>query len=97
MRGDEAHGFGRREFLAAAGVGALGLAGGSALGIAQQARTGAAAPGGAMSGAGATEDVKFPPIQKSTERQEEGPPNPQPPAGRVGYAVVGLGRLTLVR
>lgn len=39
--------------------------------------------------------VRFPPTQKPTERREGQPPNPEPPDRRVGYCVIGLGRIAL--
>ena len=39
--------------------------------------------------------VELPPLHAPTERHAEGPPNPHPPDARVGFAVVGLGRLSL--
>lgn len=38
--------------------------------------------------------VSFPAWQAQTEKQAAGPPNPLPPDKRVGFAVIGLGRLT---
>jgi predicted dehydrogenase len=40
-------------------------------------------------------DVRFAPIHAETERPDAPPPNPDPPARRVGFAVLGLGRLAL--
>jgi predicted dehydrogenase len=40
-------------------------------------------------------EITFPPINSPTERQDGPPPNPEPPDQRVGYAVVGLGRIAL--
>src|SRR3954469_18887247 len=39
--------------------------------------------------------VEFPPWTATTERPAGGPPNPMPVDKRVGFAVVGLGRLSL--
>ena len=41
--------------------------------------------------------VKFPPEVTLSERPSGGPPNPMPVGERVGFAVVGLGRLALER
>ena len=39
--------------------------------------------------------VTLPPLHAPSERKSPGPPNPDPPADRVGFALVGLGALTL--
>ena len=39
--------------------------------------------------------VSFPPIHAETERPDAPPPNPDPPSQRVGFAVMGLGRLAV--
>ena len=39
--------------------------------------------------------VSFPPIHADTERPDAPPPNPDPPSRRVGFAVMGLGRLAV--
>jgi hypothetical protein len=39
--------------------------------------------------------VQFPPIKAPTEQQGAPPPAPLPPEQRVGFAIVGLGRLSL--
>jgi len=39
--------------------------------------------------------VTFPPIHAETEQPDSPPPNPDAPARRVGFAVMGLGRLAL--
>jgi predicted dehydrogenase len=43
----------------------------------------------------ASDAISFPPIQAETEKPDGPPPNPDPPARRVGFAVMGLGRLAL--
>jgi len=43
----------------------------------------------------ASPKVELPPLSAPTEQKESGPPNPQPPDQRVGYAIVGLGHLAL--
>jgi predicted dehydrogenase len=43
----------------------------------------------------AGDKVTFPPIDASTEQPGSPPPNPDTPGQRVGFAVVGLGRLAL--
>lgn len=40
-------------------------------------------------------DVQLPPLNAPTEPQSAGPPNPDPADQRVGFALVGLGKLTL--
>ena len=39
--------------------------------------------------------VEFPSIHAESERPGGGPPNPDPPGQRVGFAIMGLGRLAL--
>jgi predicted dehydrogenase len=56
-----------------------------------------ASPAGIDKGSVTAERVTFPPIQAETERPEGAPPNPDPPDHRVGFAIVGLGRLALER
>ena len=41
--------------------------------------------------------IHFPPIDKPTAQQSGGPPNPLPPDERVGYCVIGLGRIALTQ
>ncbi|MBZ4330945.1 hypothetical protein [Corallococcus sp. AS-1-12] len=43
----------------------------------------------------AAPQVKLPDTFAKTERERPGPPNPQPEPERVGWAVVGLGHLSL--
>ena len=45
--------------------------------------------------AATTPKVKLPPLNAPTEPQSAGPPNPDPVDQRVGFALVGLGKLTL--
>jgi predicted dehydrogenase len=87
-------GVSRRDFVrkAAIAAGTVGLAGSSASVLAASAR--AQSPSAHPPGAPVTE-ITFPPINAATERQESPPPNPEPPDRRVGYAVVGLGRIAL--
>ncbi len=85
----------RRELMAAGGLGAAGavLAAGAA------GAAGASGPGRppAPVDEGSVQGVKvsFPPIHAETERPDAAPPNPDPPGRRVGFAIVGLGRLAL--
>lgn len=81
----------RRNFIQQAGRGlvAAGVAG--TLGTIVPAEVAAQA---APSQTGPT-DVTLPPLYAATEAKTSGPPNPQPPDQQVGYAVVGLGHLTL--
>ena len=77
------------------------MMGGASLGgaLLATAAAGAALPGpgpkpvdeGTVAGA----LIDFPPIDADTERPGSPPPNPQPPSARVGFAVMGLGRLAL--
>ena len=76
-------------------AGGLGLAA-----LALSARTAAAAtpsgqPSSVDEGMVQGGEVRFPPIHAETERPDGPPPNPDPPSRRVGFAVLGLGRLAL--
>ena len=82
-------GVGRRTVLAGAGVG-FALA--SAKAVAAPTMP-AAAPIDEGSSTGG--HISFPPIHADTERPDGTPPNQDPPARRVGFAIVGLGRLAL--
>ena len=82
-----------------------GLVTGGGLGLAAlalSARTAAAATQGGQptvvdEGTVQGAAVRFPPIHAETERPDAPPPNPDPPSRRVGFAVLGLGRLALDR
>ncbi|SFQ36063.1 Gfo/Idh/MocA family protein [Hymenobacter arizonensis] len=52
-------------------------------------------PASAKPKAAASPKVKLPPLNAPTEPQSAGPPNPDPEDQRVGFALVGLGKLTL--
>jgi len=83
----EAHPLTRRDVLNLAGQGliAAGVAGAFPQSAgAQQAPV-----------AGAPPKVELPPLSAPTEQKQPGTPNPLPPDARVGYAVVGLGRIAL--
>ncbi|MHB8283472.1 MAG: Gfo/Idh/MocA family protein [Caulobacteraceae bacterium] len=76
------------------------LAGGAGLGGAALASHALAAqpsqkPPQVDVGTVAGSEVSFPSIQADTERPTGPPPNPEPPARRVGFAIMGLGRLAL--
>ena len=80
----------RRQLLA----GSLGLA--TSLYAAQSlAATDAGSPTKVDEGEVTGETVSFPPIDAPTEPPGNSPPNPDPPFQRVGFAVVGLGRLAV--
>jgi predicted dehydrogenase len=84
----------RRNLLASG----LGLGGAALVGAARAntAGTGGAGAAGAINaGSVAAEHVTFPPIHAATERDEGQPPNQDPPQQRVGFAIMGLGRLAL--
>ncbi|OON68230.1 Gfo/Idh/MocA family protein [Hymenobacter sp. CRA2] len=84
----------RRQFINQAGRGllAVGVTGGLAAYAADEAQ---AAPGADAWPQQGPTDVKLPEIFANTEPKKGALPNPQPPEQRVGYAVVGLGHLTL--
>jgi predicted dehydrogenase len=81
---------GRRQLLIAGG---LGLS--STLYVASGLATprGNAAP--MVEGNVSGERVTFPPIHADSERPDAPPPNPDAPGQRIGFAVMGLGRLAL--
>ncbi|WP_324673352.1 Gfo/Idh/MocA family oxidoreductase [Hymenobacter sp. GOD-10R] len=87
----------RRQFINQAGRGllAVGVAGGllGTVGTVE-AKSDDAAASLWPQGSGPT-DVHLPEINAKTEPKSAGVPNPQPVDQRVGYAVVGLGHLTL--
>ena len=86
----------RRGFLAAAGAGAATLASAAWLDAsAQQATPAASGPGTPNASAPKPPDISFPPTTARSEQQEGPLRNPDPPPSRVGYAVVGLGRIAL--
>ena len=85
----------RRHFINHAGRGllAVGVAGALPLAAgAQAAKT--AKPAVALPVTGPL-DIKLPPLDAPTDPKGAGPLNPDAPERRVGYAVVGLGHLTL--
>lgn len=83
--------FDRRRFLTAAGRSVLAASVvGQIAGCASNAQSG---PGGAA--ASDTTPVKLPSIKHPSEKPDAPPPAPMNPEKRVGYALVGLGHLTL--
>lgn len=85
----------RRGLLAAAGH---GLILSSLSGEGWAAETDAAVPAAGQTGAQAPTlpaPIKLPPLQAATERESGAPPVALPPEQRVGFALVGLGHLTL--
>ena len=80
-------GVSRRSALASLGIGTLGLGGAA---MAQDA-------GRPPVDLGTVRDGKllFPPSQTASEAQPAAPPNADPPGERVGFAIVGLGKLAL--
>jgi predicted dehydrogenase len=80
-------GVSRRTALATLGVGALGISGAA---LAQDANRPPVDLGTVQDG-----KVLFPPPQTGSEAQPASPPNPDAPADRIGFAIVGLGKLAL--
>ncbi len=78
----------RRGMVTGGGLGLAALAFSAGAGAASEAR-----PVDEGSVQGST--VSFPPIHAETERPDGTPPNPDPPSRRVGFAIMGLGRLAL--
>ncbi|MEH2355637.1 Gfo/Idh/MocA family protein [Nostoc sp.] len=83
----------RRQILTTAGLGAVSAAAIGSVGeeVTAQQPTGQATPrGGEL-----PPQIEFPPISEKTEVDTGGPPTALPPERRLGFAIVGLGRLTL--
>ncbi|MDZ8137330.1 MAG: Gfo/Idh/MocA family oxidoreductase [Nostoc sp. DedQUE04] len=83
----------RRQILTTAGLGAVSAAAIGSMGeeVTAQQPTGQATPrGGSL-----PPQIEFPPISEKTEVDTGGPPTALPPERRLGFAIVGLGRLTL--
>jgi predicted dehydrogenase len=86
MAGTE-DGVSRRAAMASLGLGALGIGG---VALAQDASRPPVDLGTVRDG-----KVLFPPPQANSETQPASPPNADAPADRVGFAIVGLGKLAL--
>src|SRR6476469_2717966 len=86
----------RRHFINHAGRGllAVGVAGALPLAAEAQAQAGKAKPAAKPPVTGPL-DIKLPPLEAPTDPKGASPFNPDEPERRVGYAVVGLGHLTL--
>lgn len=85
----------RRQLFMGAGLGIV-----SATAIANRSASAAAQPPESPSqpparGGELPPSIQFPPIQAETERQTGGPPTALPRERRLGFAIVGLGRLAL--
>ncbi|WP_448265883.1 Gfo/Idh/MocA family protein [Nostoc sp. DSM 114159] len=83
----------RRQILTTAGLGAVSAAAIGSMGeevTAQQPTAQATPRGGEL-----PPQIKFAPISEKTEVDTGGPPTALPPERRLGFAIVGLGRLTL--
>jgi predicted dehydrogenase len=87
MNPPEAHPLTRRDLLNLAGQGLIAASVAGAF-----PRAAGAQPAHAS---GPPPRVELPPLSAPTEQKQSGPPNPMPPDGRVGYAVVGLGHIAL--
>ena len=81
----------RRKFLLAGGL-SLGTA---VYGTSADAAAELGRPSQVDIGSVTADKVTFPPIQAESEQPGAPPPNPDTPAHRVGFAVMGLGRLAL--
>ncbi len=80
----------RRGLVTAGGVGLAAFAVSQATAATRGVRPAAVDEGAVQGG-----HVAFAPIHAETERPDAPAPNPDPPAHRVGFAVVGLGRLAV--
>ncbi len=85
----------RRRFLGAASATAIAAGAGMAALSATAESANAQAASGPRAPLQPPAPVRLPPLSPPTEKQESQPPAPLPPSQRVGYAVVGLGHLTL--
>jgi predicted dehydrogenase len=90
---ENGHDESRRQFIHHAGRGLLAVGMASALPVAASAAE--ATPGAALPPATGPLDIKLPPLEAPTDPKGAEPFNPDAPERRVGYAVVGLGHLTL--
>ncbi|MEH2132009.1 MAG: Gfo/Idh/MocA family oxidoreductase [Nostoc sp.] len=85
--------FSRRQILTTAGLGAISAAAIGSMGeevAAQQPTVQATPRGGEL-----PPQIQFPPISEKTEVDTGGLPTALPPERRLGFAIVGLGRLAL--
>ena len=85
--------FSRRQIITTAGLGAISATAIGSMGeevVAQQPTEQATPRGGPL-----PPQIEFPPISEKTEVDTGGPPTALPPERRLGFAIVGLGRLTL--
>lgn len=85
--------FSRRQILTTAGLGAISAVALGSMGeeVTAQQPTGQATPhGGTL-----PPQIEFAPISEKTEVDTGGPPTALPPERRLGFAIVGLGRLAL--
>lgn len=93
---ESSKGFSRRQILATGGLGGLGALSAAALtnsdqpAMAQQPTQPATPRGGSL-----PPQIQLPPISAQTEVETGGPPTALPPERRLGFAIVGLGHLTL--
>lgn len=87
MKRQESHRLSRRSALQTTGLLALS-------GVAAQ-RASAPSPAAAPPAPGPPAPIKLPRLLAPTEREPQEAPAPLPPEQRVGFAVVGLGRLSL--
>lgn len=86
-----AQSFGRRGFLSATGKGILAASAlGQVMSCASKAQSSASSTNG-----NDTTPVKLPPLDQPSEKAPAPPPTPLPPGKRTGYAIVGLGHLSL--
>lgn len=84
----------RRDFIKNAGKGLIAA---TLIGSIELGETANAQPSGSVNqdAIDETVPVKFTPIKDSSEKKEGSVPSPMRPSKRIGYAFVGLGRLTL--
>ena len=73
----------------------ISTAGAVGLGMAASAAAAQSAPPAVDTGVVTGGKVRFPPSSDPTDSQPQQPPNPEPRDKRVGFAVVGLGKLAL--
>jgi predicted dehydrogenase len=89
----------RRQLLTSAGLGIVSATAIGNLGEAAAAQPSESSPASASQaaprGGELPQPIQFPSIMAPTEQDEGGPPTALPPARRLGFAIVGLGRLSL--
>lgn len=85
----------RRQLLTSAGLGIVSVAAVSSVGESVDAQQPEKSPQSTPRGGELPPQIQFAPIMAPTEQETGGPATPLPPERRLGFAIVGLGRLAL--